>query len=554
MARSVGIELTEAAVKILQLEQNGKKAKVAQFREVPVPVDFEAPWEERAARAVKDAFAQAKVPKSNVYASIDSGEAILREVSLPFKNEEQIRKTVRFELESQVHNYTIEQLVVSYYRTGETDKGSLILAAAVPKTVVARTLKILQQAGVDPVALDLDVCAVFNAMTHAGAIDTDEPHLLIYGTTKFTKLVFIERRQPKSIRSIRFSLPSKERARAGAGSKTGSKTDSKTESKGDETPGRPIPIVLITPEEAARFKDLDLETQTELVEILAKEVSRFLLANAASANPAHILLTGAFEDEHASQMLEAATQIPVRTVNLLERIEPAYPDPKPEHSSRMGVPLGLALKGAGADALGMDFRQEEFSYRKKYEAIKTTALVTVELVVVFLAAIALHLHFKAKDIGEAQRRVFEEQANLYSLVAASEETLTEPRMAYSRMEELWSKYKGPLGQGGPIERSAREVWRELFAALQAFQSRYANRTLGEGTLFVELEGLTVSQGGDTFEMSVRGKVRNLEFAAALRDEIRKGELFKDAEFVGGLPPEGDLNRFTLKVTKSRRQG
>src|SRR5436190_3307723 len=206
MARSVGLELTPAHVRILSLELAGKVPKILQFHQAPVPAG-ETPWEERAAAALKQAFTEAKISKSRVVAALDSGDAILREVSLPFKGDDQIRKTVRFEMESLIHNYTIEQLVVAHYKTGETDKGSLLLAAAVPKTVIDKRLKLYQAAGVDPVALDLDVAAVINSMLHAGAIATDEPLLLVHGTPRFTKLVFIEGRKPRSIWTIRFSMP-----------------------------------------------------------------------------------------------------------------------------------------------------------------------------------------------------------------------------------------------------------------------------------------------------------------------------------------------------------
>ena len=200
MARSVGIELTPAHARILSLEHAGKTTSILQFYEAPI-LPGETPWEDRAVAAIKEACTVTKVSKGRVVAALDSGDAILREVSLPFKGDDQIRKTVRFEMESLIHNYTIEQLIVAHYKTGETDKASLLLAAAVPKTVIDKRLKLFQAAGVDPVALDLDVSAVINAMLHAGAIATDEPLLLVHGTPKFTKLVFIEERRPRSIRS-----------------------------------------------------------------------------------------------------------------------------------------------------------------------------------------------------------------------------------------------------------------------------------------------------------------------------------------------------------------
>src|SRR5258707_8071109 len=198
MARSVGMELTPAHVRILSLELAGKFPKILQFHQAPVPAG-ETPWEERAAAAVKQAFTDAKIARGKVVAALDSGDAILREVSLPFKGDDQIRKTVRFEMESLIHNYTIEQLIVSHYKTGETDKGTLLLAAAVPKAVIEKRLKVYQEGGVDPSALDLDIAAVFNAMLQAGAIDTDEPLLLVHGTPQFTKLGLIEERRPRSL-------------------------------------------------------------------------------------------------------------------------------------------------------------------------------------------------------------------------------------------------------------------------------------------------------------------------------------------------------------------
>src|SRR5689334_23763291 len=235
MARSVGVELTPAHVRILALEHTGKASKILQFHEAPIP-EGELPWEDRAGAALRDAVAASKIPKGRVVAALDSGDAILREVSLPFKGDDQIRKTVRFEMESLIHNYTIEQLVVAHYKTGETDKGSLLLAAAVPKTVIDKRLKVYQAAGIDPVALDLDVAAVINSMLYAGAIATDEPLLLVHGTPRFTKLVFIEGRRPRSIRTIRFSMPGEVSVAAEVPAKPSSAPTGDT----------PEPIVVVT--------------------------------------------------------------------------------------------------------------------------------------------------------------------------------------------------------------------------------------------------------------------------------------------------------------------
>ncbi len=552
MARALGVELTEAAVRILLLEENGKRPRVLSFHETPIPFDPKTAWEERAARALRDALSGAKVSRANAVASLDSGDAILREVSLPFKGDDQIRKTVRFEMESQIHNYTIEQLIVAHYKTGETDKGSLLLAAAVPKAFIEKRLKIFQDAGVDPVALDLDVCALFNAMLHAGAIETDDPHLLIYGSSKFTKLILVEGKRPRSIRTIRFSLPSPGR-REGPPSASGLTPAPGAQVSLEFGPSGPnTPVLLLDEADTRRFRELDPDVQSALVVILAKEISRFLLANAASAQPTHILLSGEFENEETARRLETATRIPVRTCNLLEKVEVAAPAPAAGASARMGVPLGLALKGVGIDALGMDFRQEEFSYRRKFEALKTTALVTVELAIVFLAAVALYLYFKQKDLRGWNERVLEAQRRMYEDVTTLK--LADPVMAYPRFKEHYQSMTGTLAKGAPGVRSAREAWRDLFTAVERLRVKYQTQTLGDGALHVEFESLDIQQtttpGNETFTLSLRGKIRNLEFAEALKTEVRTIELLREADYSGPIVPlEGGLYQFMLRASR-----
>ena len=540
MARSVGIELGQDAVRLLALEVQGRRTRILKAHEAPIEADAERPWEERAAEALRQALSDSGIPRGRAVGSVDSAEAILREVSLPFKSDDQIRKTVRFEMESQIHNFTIEQLVVSHYKTDETEKGALLLAAAVPKAVLERRLKAYQKAGVDPVALDLDVAALFNAMKHAGGVDAQTPHLLVHGASKFTKLVFVEGGRPRSIRTIHFSLPA-----------------------GRAEPGRPAPvpegggeeggeaIVVLDEEQSRKFADLGRDVQDALVGILAREISRFLLAQAATANPSHILLSGGFEDEEARRRIEEAAQIPARTFNPLEAIDPSAPSEIRAHSSKFAAALGLALKGAGVDALGMDFRQEEFLYRRKYEGLKTTALVTLELVIVLLAAMGLHFHFRRSDYGRDLATVRERQRELCELVTG--ETLRDALEAYPKLKEMFLRVD-TSAVDLPIRVSAREAWRLLFGALASFQQKYGNQTLGDGPLYLELESLDIQQstnpGNESLTLTLSGKVRNLQFADVLRAEIRSVDLFRSADWVGGLAQaEGGMYKFTLRATK-----
>jgi hypothetical protein len=249
-------------------------------------------------------------------------------------------------------------------------------------------------------------------------------------------------------------------------------------------------------------------------------------------------------------MLESATRIPVKTVDLVQAINPGSKNIG--SSARVAVALGLALKGAGVDALGLDFRQDEFQYTKKFDALKTTLLVTVELVIVFLAAVALHFYFKKKDLDVALKSVYNYHQDLYKNV--TDDPLADPAQAYPKFKELYLKASGGGPTDLPLKASGREAWRDLYSAIQAWQSKHGNKTLSDGTLYLDIESVDIQQSttptSESLTMMLRGKIRNLEFLGLLKNEIRTVDLFANADFVGNIPdtPDG-YKQFTIKSTK-----
>ncbi|GEM_PF-1980582 len=538
MGRAVGVEINDSRVKIITVESTAKRTRILSYHEEGIPVDPAKNWDDLAQEALKQAFATSRASKGRVVASIDSGDALLRDVTLPFKEDDKIRKTIHAEVESLVHNYTIEDLIVDYFKTGETEKGSVLMAAAVPKPIVEKRLRLLSGAGVDPVALDLDVSALFNTFLNAGAIDTDDPLLILYGTPKFTKILLVENKRPTSIRTIRFSLPTTEQI---AHEKEERRQAAMWETK---EVGHEIPIVVLEDTDHARFEDLDQESQNSLIGILAKEISRFLLANAASASPAQILISGEYETEEAAHLLEAATRIPVRTYNLLDVLEHPFKEGEPHISAKLAVPLGLALKGCEVDVLGMDFRKDKFSYSKKFETVKTTALVTLELFIVLLATVALHFHFKARDFRTLERQVMEYQLDAYRAVLSQEELVETDkkeeelrpkkrdkereeflRASYRKMQDYTTKMRRDLGDVHPLRDSAMEVWLVIGEATQAFFNASAKAPpakLGEADLWLWIEKITINRVQES------GKVRIDVVLLGRAATIEQAELFANS--------------------------
>ncbi len=562
MAKAVGIEINESRVKLLSAESGGKKPKILRYHEEAIPVDPACPWEEGAAEALRIAFTKSKSSKARVVVSIDSGEAVLREVSLPFREDDKIRRTIHAEMESLIHNHSIEDLVIDYFKTDETEKGSVLLAVAIPNAVVDDRLTLCKQAGVDPLFVDLDVGAIFNTLLHTGAIETDDPLLIVYGTPKFTKILFIEKKRPVSIRTIRFSLPSPQSVKQERQEREKAAMWETREVKG------PVPIVVLDDHEHAQFGELDFEAQSSLVEILAKEISRFLMATGGSVDPKEIVLCGEYEHDEAAQLLEAATEIPVTTHPILEKTDHPFSADGPDLSARVGVPLGLALKGAGVDALQLDFRKGRFSFQKKFEGVKTTAMFTLELVIVLLAAFALKLYFQAEDLklahdgrvnmeGDANS-VLDYQNQLYMNV--SREEGTDPREAFSNMKRLYQETKTASGQESPLEHSALDLWRKTAEASRNFHEKHRGRSaeqLEGAELYLLVTRFLVTQGIRTGKASVTvdvaGVGANEMQIEAFRQEIRRVSPFQAITYKGAISPTPEGKKeFSLQYKKEVR--
>ena len=534
MARGLGIEIDSDGVRALALE-GGKRPKILGFSERHIDPDESRPWSDRAREAVAAAVAEAGA-RGRVVASIDSGDAILRELQLPFTNDEQIRKTVRFELEQHVHNHAIEDLVVDYVKTGSTEKGTQILVAAVPKTLVEERLRLLESAGTDPALLDLDALALFNALVEAGAVQDDAPLLALHGGARFTKFLLIENRRPKAIRTLRYSSTP---ATAEPGEAEG------PASEGPET-GDDLYVLV------------DNATP---VDILAIEAGRFLMASAASAVPSKIIITGRLDADAVAGPLLEATGAPVEPFDLLARFAPVPPSVQ-GLDRRVPVALGLALKAVDRDATGTDFRREEFSYSRKFENVKSSALVLVDLVLMLLALVALHLHFKAVDLQAETDLLYTYHAQVVADAVEFDPNKIppplkdDPSKSLEFLKKRIDELSKELGQGDhPIERSSLNLLSRIWRTLEQFNIQHRTKKSGDQAFYFLVESVNATQVPDRgiVQITMAGQASTVPLAEAFLQMVRLTAPFSSGWTVDstGYRAAGQNQAFTFNFRKGK---
>lgn len=459
VARAVGVSLSDSIVRAAVVEPKGR---VVGYYEAEIPEDPEKPWADRAAAALQDVFSRGKIPKSNVIAGLDSGELLIRTITVPFKDEAQIRKTIKFELETHVTQYAAEDLVVDFTIIGETETGATLLAAAAPKELLEQRLKALADCGIDPGVIDLELFAVVRALRAAGGLDSEKPLLIVHGTPRHAKFVLYEDGLVRNLRTIRFSLPDADAP----------KTPEETKKKYDtRAVTGPVPLIVLA-EGSRDVEKLPPGSREALIKLLSKEIQRFLLG-AGGAAPEQVFLTGEFEGPGIAKMLQKAVKLPVKLVDVFKTFEhPFNATQQVEVRRKILEPLGLALRGLPDGEEGLDFRQEEFVYARRLDRVAGAGLIFLELLLMLIAAFCLNHFFRMRDARTASEQLQTLKAKYYESV--TREPLAAGQDPYRAMMD-WAAGAGVGGSDYPLRRSALDEVAKAYQVVERFGQKNLSR-------------------------------------------------------------------------------
>lgn len=525
MTRAAGIELTEDAIRLALVECAAKRTRVLDYAAAAIPRDEAKPWKERAADALRELVKGRKIPADRCACSIDTGNAILGEVHTPFTDDAQIARTAKFEMENLIPDHPIEDFVVDFYKSRVGEKETFLLGAALPKHAIRDHLDAMTPLHIEPSSLDLDICAAINALIAADVVDGNHDLLiLIHGNTKFTKFALIENKRLISLRTMRFSI-------VFDGEKPAA----------PETAGTESPIVVISNDESRSFHRLDFATQKTLIKILARELARFTMSATSSTAPTKIVLSGIYDDPATVEMLRPETEIPVAAAGFDGKF--AW-TPGVAASRDSAAAIGLALKAAGTDALGMDFRREEFAYRKRFDRIKAGLVSTLLIVNVLLGMIFLKFLGDRDQFVADHGEILNQQEKVFRSVF-EKERIDDRERIFAQMDDLHRQESARIGGGEyPIEVSSLVVWRDLFDVLATFGRESQNQKFLDEDLFVALEKIDINQ--DKKEMSLSGTAVNVNCAEALSAAIARKPVFKNVQ-LGSTQPTKD-NKISFKLT------
>ncbi len=162
-----------------------KAMAVSHAKAQPVLLNFSIkPIGDNIIKAITQAHAELGFTKIKVVASLSGPTVIARYIDIPSMNNEELAGAIRFEAEK-VIPYDISEVQLDFAKIEDLDNNRIrVLIVAAKKDLVDSQMKILSEAGLEPVILDVDSFALANAFIHTGIDNTNVCGLLNIGFNK----------------------------------------------------------------------------------------------------------------------------------------------------------------------------------------------------------------------------------------------------------------------------------------------------------------------------------------------------------------------------------
>ena len=396
---------------------------------------------------------------------------IIREIVIPFTDEDQIKKVIKFESESHLPSANIDDVVVGFYKISEQGPRSRVLIFAVEKNTLKRYLEILGSVGIEPTQVDLSSTALYS-LTHLlpdiGVEEMDEDNadinvILDIGDVSTTVMV-TQGPMLRMIRSMRLGAESLTRTlsadlgidRAEARTVTQSlmQADVLFSIAGDTQSSEPSTALT-----AVDLKqDIIKDKQNEFARRITNEMRRTLSSVHVDGRVQGVWTTGtASTAQGLEQALREAFGVTVRPLDVL-----ATADHRLDVSDALfvGPSLGLGLKALEHDPVGLEFRQEEFSFARKFDRVRNPLLFASALVLVLFSFLAILEWNKVQDMSKDMKFLAKRGAIEFNNLVVATAQRNSRYVYYKNGQEAETKLNGMARVDDPLDQ-IRAMVREL---------------------------------------------------------------------------------------------
>ncbi|MEZ6018817.1 MAG: pilus assembly protein PilM [Planctomycetota bacterium] len=359
MARSCGLRLGPRRFELVVLDGSAKKHKISAYYAGEFDTDVEDPVA-HAVELLKDAAKAHRIPKENLGLVIDSGSAAFRKIELPFAEKSKLEQVLKFEVESDLPQWNIDEVVVDFHVLQEVDGGSELLVTAVPKADVGAAIKMCERAGLEPLEVQLESSAIFNAATSANICGPEDAQLLVHVGDLATTVVVVDGGVVREMRVIHIGALTHELALVAENNAEGEGEEGEAEIK------KPDPVEVHRRVEQA-------------LQRIRRELGRTLAAASANRPIEAIYVCGV---ELPGLIGEPIMDVPVYVLDCFEE-DGGQPV---DGFGQLVAAYGAAITQLGGGAMQPRLRREDLAFTGAWERMEFPLAVAAMLLAMLGAA------------------------------------------------------------------------------------------------------------------------------------------------------------------------
>lgn len=213
----IGIDIGSHSVKVVQLLKKKKRFELMNLGMIPLPentfIDGMTENPKIVSEAIKQLISCEKIKTKFGVTSISGESVIIKKISIPKMNEEELAESIQLEAEQyipfDIHDVNLDFKVLGKVEKGpgeetEEDAGEQIevLLVAAKKDIIEQRESILRDAGIRGVVVDLDIFAVENSYSYNYDMEKDKVISIINAGLSVTNIDIMEKGKTVFTRDI----------------------------------------------------------------------------------------------------------------------------------------------------------------------------------------------------------------------------------------------------------------------------------------------------------------------------------------------------------------
>jgi hypothetical protein len=487
-----------------------------------------------AAKILQDLAKRHDIPKDRLRVVIEGGLAAFRKVNLPINDDDKIEKVIKFEVESELPQFNIDDVVVDWTRLSSTNDSCTLLTTIVKKEDLQVVLDVCEAGGVEPLEIDADTSAIVDAAAAAGALDPESACLVVYVGEESSSIALIDGGELRDLRSIKqgamthLASPVAEvNEEEGAGEEPEEDLDElEVVAEIDEEPSEPAE----TSETEAETEGRDALRQQVLAR-LQRELARSI-SGARTLRPLERVLVAGHEMPGliGSEILD----VPVEALTGL-------PDTG-AYASRCATAYGAAVAQLGGGMLHSSLRREELRFTGTMERLELPLAVASLLLVTFLGVWNIGLGKELDRVNSAVR--YWRDSAVAFMIPAQKHLRGNLDPAPASIRTYTARTTGEISR----DSKGRTTYRD-----DEMRNRFEQMTYMRGKLQQEIAILKreLGQGGDITQpqSALKGATYVLDILDDTRENDARPSLrYLKADYSKASSTRGDNVVVTLDVT------